>query len=285
MNPSSGSPTPQLSIITISYKDPSGLRSTLKSISSLSLGAGLWEWVIVDSSPELNEVVVNEAQTILPKDKVVIRRIEKEPRGIYSAMNDGIAAASGRVLWFLNGGDTCADALAVSRLTKELDANTSAEWLVAGVNREKDGVVQYSWTVQGSVREALLGYNRVCHQGVLYKTTAFQKVGNYRTDLKQASDYDHLLRMVVAGLPELRSQTVIANFDVSGLGAQRYRDGFREMAAVFRQIKSQMSFSEYVRGVSKFYLFYFLVIVLKELGHLKVFQPFKPIWLRLKKMI
>lgn len=280
-----GKSSPALSVVSISYKDPLGLKRTYESIARLNLHQADWEWVVIDSSPEMNEDILKEATTELARNGVSVQRVIQRPEGIYSAMNDGIRAASGKVLWFLNGGDTCADVGAVSELVDRLLSDSNASWLIASVNREKDGALQYAWHVHGTERNAILGYNRICHQGVLYKSDVFQTIGGYRTDLRQASDYDHLIRIVVAQLKAIRSHKVIANFDVSGLGSQRYRDGFEEMAKVFASYRSSFTSVEYFRGLISFRVFFFFTVMIKEFGHIPVFQPLKPLWLRIKALL
>jgi glycosyltransferase involved in cell wall biosynthesis len=107
-------------------------------------------------------------------------------RGIYSAMNDGAAASQGRYLYFIGKDD-----MALSALREALTV----------LDREQPFALfcDVYWGRRGRFsgepsRFRLLGRN-LCHQGIIYSRSAFDRHGPYlRTMRVQA---DHLLNIKI----------------------------------------------------------------------------------------
>lgn len=198
---------PLLSIVTVTYRDTEGLRKTLQSLRSLR-GVS-WEHVVVDSSPELSHIALREFGSEWP----IVHLVEK-PSGIYSAMNAGIKAASGKYVWFLNGGDTLASPKGITdvltRLTEE-----GQSIAIGAAEIARDGAILYSQKPRWGLA-ALAGINRVCHQAVIYRRTLFDQLGGYNISYRLAADYEHHLRILEAGIQVLLLDIPMARFELGG---------------------------------------------------------------------
>lgn len=87
-----------LSIITINYNNDKGLESTIQSVISQTYQD--FEYLIIDGG-SIDESVAN-----IERQSYKIDYWVSEPdKGIYNAMNKGIAKANGKYLLFLNSGD------------------------------------------------------------------------------------------------------------------------------------------------------------------------------------
>ena len=91
-----------LSIITVNYNNYEGLLTTLQSVRSQACQP-FEHWVIDGGSADMQQDF--EALTEIFGFKFV----SESDRGIYHAMNKGIAKSSGSHLLFLNSGDAFAD--------------------------------------------------------------------------------------------------------------------------------------------------------------------------------
>ena len=103
--------SPLFSIITITYNAQEVLRPTLASVSGQSFRN--FEHIIIDGASRDDTVSIARNEGI---DGI---KIFSEPdRGLYDAMNKGIARATGRYLIFLNAGDTFPAPKALSDLAE-----------------------------------------------------------------------------------------------------------------------------------------------------------------------
>lgn len=93
---------PIISIITITYNAGETLERTIKSIINQSY-ANI-EYIIIDGKSTDNTVEIIKSYA----DNVNYW-ISEPDRGLYHAMNKGIAAATGDYLWFINAGDEIYD--------------------------------------------------------------------------------------------------------------------------------------------------------------------------------
>ena len=90
--------TPLFSIITITFNAESTLRPTLESVAAQTYKG--YEYLIIDGASR-------DATVELARQYPCVSHIVSEPdRGLYDAMNKGIAAANGEYLIFLNAGDS-----------------------------------------------------------------------------------------------------------------------------------------------------------------------------------
>ncbi|MDB0025501.1 glycosyltransferase, partial [Flavobacteriales bacterium] len=98
----------RISLITVCYNAASTLEDAVKSVCSQSIPEG--------ASFELEYIVVDGGSTdqtmdvLAPYRKDVTTLISEPDKGLYDAMNKGLAAATGEVVGILNADDFYADA-------------------------------------------------------------------------------------------------------------------------------------------------------------------------------
>ncbi|MCF2546467.1 glycosyltransferase family 2 protein [Bacteroides xylanisolvens] len=91
-------PTPKFSIITVTYNAEKVLEDTIQSVISQTYHH--IEYIIVDGASK------DGTLSIINRYRPHIHTVVSEPdKGLYDAMNKGIALASGDYLCFLNAGD------------------------------------------------------------------------------------------------------------------------------------------------------------------------------------
>jgi glycosyltransferase involved in cell wall biosynthesis len=94
---------PLLTIVTITFNAERFLERTLKSIeNALSQihDRSLLEYLIIDGKSTDNTLNIAK-----PYSHFISRIISEPDRGLYDAMNKGLALATGKYVWFLNAGD------------------------------------------------------------------------------------------------------------------------------------------------------------------------------------
>jgi len=99
----------QLSIITITYQAEPFIRRTLESLMKQT--SQDFEYIVIDGGSK------DKTLAILAEYQSRINFLLSEPdRGLYDAMNKGLAVAKGKYIWFMNAGDVLAD----DRLVEDL---------------------------------------------------------------------------------------------------------------------------------------------------------------------
>lgn len=183
--------SPLLSIITVVRNAPDDLRTTLNSVKSQT--CQLYEQIVIDGASTDNTVAVANDCGI--KNLTVI----SEPdRGIYDAMNKGLALAQGDYVMFLNSGDTLADddtIEALSQVMMDLDypGIVYGQTRIVDVNRQVLGPRHFN-APEDLTLESFAEGMVVCHQAfvVLRKITS-----PFNTRFKYSADYDWCIRCLM----------------------------------------------------------------------------------------
>ena len=178
--------SPLFSIITITYNAQEVLRPTLASVSGQSFRN--FEHIIIDGASRDDTVSIARNEGI---DGI---KIFSEPdRGLYDAMNKGIARATGRYLIFLNAGDSFAATNALSRLAEAAKDNpdiiygqtqlVDAERIVVGMRH----LSAPRMLTADSFKHGML----VCHQAFVARR---EMVPQYDLSYRFSADYDWCVR-------------------------------------------------------------------------------------------
>ncbi len=199
-----------LSVVTVSFNDAPGLARTLRSLAALQHGPR--EVIVVDGGTP------PEALAGLPQwaDGLALTLVSEPDRGIYDAMNKGLARAQGTLLHYLNGGDTVVGE-PYERLTAPCRLPATM-WEPATGRRWQD-----------RVKLAGLGY---CHQGVILPA------GHRPYDLRYrlCADLDLLAELFPAGLqtlPLLEGGGVV--YELGGQSSQRLAEVHAEVREIARR--------------------------------------------------
>jgi len=198
----------KLSVITATYKDPDGLQATLESLTSAA--DSIAEWIVIDSSPEVSRPILDHAAASLSCQHIVV-----PADGIYPAMNRGIQAALGDVLWFLNSGDLLFDRSVLEDCLTQL-GDPTIDAIFSGARLSRDDKYLYSVFPPRSFWDGVKNGNRICHQAVLYRHKAFKKLFPYNTSYNLAADFELHLRAHIAGLKTASIPGDLVAFDMSG---------------------------------------------------------------------
>ena len=104
----------KISIITISYNNLEGLKRTVPSVLSQTYND--YEYIVVDGGSNDGSKEYLESKSAL-----ITRWISEPDKGIYNAMNKGIAMATGEYCIFMNSGDHFLSAMVLEKAAPELD--------------------------------------------------------------------------------------------------------------------------------------------------------------------
>lgn len=200
---------PLLSVVIPALDSDLELRRCVDSVRLACPGREQCEVVLVMPARR-----VEQAQRAFPGDKIVAER----RAGIYAAMNDGIAASSGRYLYFLGKDDIVlppfADALQVLQVDRPSALFFDVYW-------GKEGVFS------GRPSRWRLLVRNLCHQGIVYSREALERHGPYFRKMRVQAD--HLLNIRILWDPAMRGHVryigaPLAWYSGAGFSVQVSRD-------------------------------------------------------------
>ncbi len=181
-----------LSIITVCLNSAKTIGYTLESIGSQTYRD--IEHIVVDGAS--TDGTVELVRGFSPQ---VARMISEPDRGLYDAMNKGIAAASGTYTGFLNADDVYADPDVLSKVAdafagRSCDAVHGDLLYVSGSN--PDRIVRYwkSRPYRAGMFEA--GWHPA-HPTLFVRTELLRELGGFDTSFRYHADFDLMVRLFV----------------------------------------------------------------------------------------
>lgn len=209
---------PRLSIITVCFNAEDGIAATVASVRAIRFLD--YEYIVIDGASR------DGTLDILRSQGGCISKLVSEPdKGIYDAMNKGIALARGEFVWFLNAKDTIHDAAFLERLDWQRDFYYGGVVLRDG-NREtkrlmpKPRVGPYS-SLFGQV---------ACHQSMLVRRTV---APTYDTRYRFVADFDWSIRILrTKGLRAQRVESYLVNYEIDGVSRRNASRCWQENIAI-----------------------------------------------------
>lgn len=184
----------KISIITSTHNSADTLGDTMESV--LAQTHHDIEHIIVDGASTDGTVELIKAYE--PRYKGRMKWISEPDKGIYDAMNKGLAAATGDVVGILNSDDFYTSANVLERLAKALeepgiDAVYGDVHYVAGNNlshclRYYSSRVFAPWTMRFGLMPA--------HPSFYCRKSLYDECGTFDTRYKVAADFELLLRLL-----------------------------------------------------------------------------------------
>jgi len=217
--------------------------------------------VLEQTHPDIDYVVVDGGSTdgttgIVEKHRPRIASfISEADRGLYHAMNKGVARARGDVVFFLNADDYLIDSQVLSDITAAF-ADGSAPDIVYG---------DLCWDIRGErvpcrqpdmVTRRFLAARTILHQSLFVKRNLFDLIGPFAEDLKVVGDYEWLLR--ASRTPALRWRHLRRDVSVMNTGGVSWQSNWeaerlRVMRRYFRpdEILFYRTIPQYFRNLRR----------------------------------
>lgn len=178
----------KISVVTVSFNAADTIADTIASIQTQD-HADI-EHIIVDgaSSDGTQNIVMRMAD-----ERTVF--VSERDRGLYDAMNKGIARATGDIIGILNADDFLADTESLTSVARTFAADNRLDAVLGDI-----AFVDANGRKTRRYRSARFHPNRTRwgwmppHPGMYLTRGAYSRVGSYRTDLKIAADFDFIVR-------------------------------------------------------------------------------------------
>lgn len=179
----------KISVITVSYNAQSTIEQCVQSV--ISQDYQNIEYVIIDGNSSDGTV------SILEKYKKYIHVFVSEPdKGIYDAMNKGIALASGDIIGILNADDFFADSHTLTVVSDAFKNNTT-DIVYGDLDYIKpDGSTFRKWR-SGPYKKGMFNLGWMPPHPTFYcRKEVFNRLGNYSLEYGTAADYELMLRFI-----------------------------------------------------------------------------------------
>ena len=205
---------PTVSVITISFNDLDGLKRTVESVRAQRY-EGRIEHIVIDGGSGRD--VVEYLSSCEPG----FAYWQSEPDGgRYDAMNQGIAHASGDLLWFMHSADLFSDPDAVAQAVESISGNGSAREVWGFGMDNLVGLGRVRGPIPFRIRKFLAGWQVVPHQASFFGSSLVGKLGGYDLDFGMAADQEFILRAALLREP-ITIRRVLCEFDTTGVGSHR----------------------------------------------------------------
>lgn len=182
-------PSTRISVVTVCFNAAPTIERTIASV--LSQRGADFEYVVVDGGS------TDATLDILRRHAGRIDRLTSEPdRGIFDAMNKGVAQAGGDVVYFLNADDAFVDPQVLADVARAFDADPGRAFVYGNVVLEDEPGGARSFPARAfrkrSISEFL--HNSFCHQAVFARRSLFARLGGFDLRYRYSADYEWIIR-------------------------------------------------------------------------------------------
>lgn len=217
-------PQPKLSVITIVFNNASGIERTMLSVLGQTYPS--IEYIIIDGGSTDGTLEIIEKY----KDRVQ-KLVSEKDKGIYDAMNKGLALAEGDYILFMNSGDEVYAPDTVEKVfASEPDADIyygetemyDEKWQSLGRRRHKTPE-NFTW------RDFRYGMS-ISHQAIYIRKSLTEP---YDLDYKLSADIDWILKAAKKARRIVNTKMYVAKYLVGGMSKKRHRQSLVERFHIF----------------------------------------------------
>lgn len=210
----------KISVITVCFNSQTTIERSIQSVVDQ-------QW------PEVEHIVIDGCSTdgtlaILERFRPHLAVLESEPdKGIYDAMNKGLARATGDVICFLNADDQYADVNVLAEVAQQMRTH-QLDALVADVGFFKAGdptrMTRRYRSDRFSPQHLSWGW-MPAHPGLFLTRKVVQRVGKFKTDYLIAGDYEYAIRTFHGhDLHYKHLPSVVVNMQAGGISNSSWRN-------------------------------------------------------------
>ncbi|MDW2402521.1 glycosyltransferase family 2 protein [Vibrio sp. 1262-1] len=179
----------KVTVITATWNSEATIADTLKSLASQSYSN--IEYLVIDGASKDGTLDIVKEQG----DRVS-KLVSEQDKGIYDALNKGIAMATGDVIGFLHSDDLFADADVVSKIAQAFE-DSSVDAVYGDldyVSKENTERVIRRWVSGHYNRKNIRNGWMPPHPSFYMRRAHYQRLGGFDLNYRIAADYDSILR-------------------------------------------------------------------------------------------
>ena len=180
----------KVSIITVCFNSKRFIDSAIRSVVFQNYKN--IEYIIIDGNSSDGTVAVINCYS----DKIA--HIVSEPdKGIYDAMNKGLALATGDIVGILNSDDFYPNENIISQVVAEFNTNQEIDMVLGNVDfvdpNNLNSMIRFYSSFKFKPWMMRFGF-MPAHPGAFIKKTAYDRIGNYTLGYKIGADFEWFVR-------------------------------------------------------------------------------------------
>lgn len=178
----------KVSIVTVTYNEADVLPFALDSVKGQTYG-NIEHIVVNGNSTDHTEAVVAKYPNI--------KLFNLEPRGVYDALNFGLSQCTGDIVGFVHGNDAIASDNVIALIAKEFADDPELDFVYGDMQyiapkTHRRGRIYHA---DRFVPSQLLGGMAPPHPTLYMRRSAFERVGQYNTQFRNAADFEMWIRL------------------------------------------------------------------------------------------
>jgi len=211
--------TPTITMLTPVFNGAATIAQTFQSLREQA--PHLTEYIVIDAMSS------DGTQALVQANADLVTQYIREPdRGLYDAMNKGIAHAHGEVVGIINADDRLCDG-ALARVAQAF-ADPGVSYVYSDVLTLDEQGRPYGQARAKEPQELTLrspfGLDwrtliPFCHASLFVRKSVYDQLGGFDLSFRLAADHDFIARMIQARLKGVKLEAPLAYFQYGGLSA------------------------------------------------------------------
>lgn len=213
----------KLSIITVCLNSASTIEQTIQSVL-LQCYSNI-EYIVLDggSSDGTQDIIGRYS------DRLAVYRSEPD-KGLYDAMNKGIALATGEVVGILNADDFYADSEVLHRVAtafNDLQVDACYGDLVYVKREAADKIVRY-WKSQTYTDDLFYRGWMPPHPTFFVRRNVYEQLGGFKLEFGSGADYELMLRFLLRyGIKTSYIPALLVHMRCGGISGESFANRWR----------------------------------------------------------
>ncbi len=223
----------RVSIITVVYNGEKYIDDCLSSVMMQDYEN--IEYIVIDGGSTDKTLAIVDRY----KDRIAHLVSEKD-KGMYDALNKGIALASGSVVGILNADDMLADSRVISKMVSCLSASGAdgAYGNLNYVHPETRKLIRKWRSKPFAKRDIQLGW-MPAHPTLYLKRELFERYGGYSLDFGTAADYELMLRFLYRhGVKAVFLDELMVNMRAGGMSNASMGHRYHALVNDYRALRA-----------------------------------------------
>lgn len=210
---------------------------------------------------DIEHIVVDGGSTdgtldVIERHRASLARVIPGPdKGVYDALNKGIAAASGEVIGFLHSDDVYAHPEVLSRVVQRMERD-SLDALYGDVafvrNEDPDRIVRVYSSRRFSPSRIAWGW-MPAHPALFIRTDVYRRYGVFKIDYRIAADFEFVARIFSSGrLRHAYVPEVFVRMRMGGISTRGWRSTLLLNREVLRACRENGIRTNYLKILTKY---------------------------------